>query len=122
MTQGRIPKQHFLGDVIGVRKRGRPRRKRLEEMEGDLRATDVQNWGEVPRLPIGNQSGGILSRKRKATRACRPAEVSTHWYGETLISKILKPRTTPCVIYLFYDIIIICLFCDDISKLVHTAA
>lgn len=44
MGRDRQPKQIFEAEIRGVRRRGRPRRRWLQEVEADLKALGIRNW------------------------------------------------------------------------------
>lgn len=44
MEQGRLPGSLLRGEMIGIRKRGRPRKRWLDDVEEDLRVLGVRRW------------------------------------------------------------------------------
>ncbi|PSN55468.1 hypothetical protein C0J52_02599 [Blattella germanica] len=44
MEDGRMPKRLMHNDIIGVRKRGRPRKRWLQDVEQNLRRMGIKGW------------------------------------------------------------------------------
>jgi hypothetical protein len=44
MKEDRTPKRIFTQELEGTRRRGRPRKRWIEEIEGDLQAMGVKKW------------------------------------------------------------------------------
>jgi hypothetical protein len=47
MEKDRMPKKIFNQQLEGTRRRGRPRKRRKEQVEGDLQALGVRRWREI---------------------------------------------------------------------------
>ena len=47
MEEDRMPKKIFTQELGGTRRRGRPRKKRKEEVERDLQVLGVRRWREL---------------------------------------------------------------------------
>jgi hypothetical protein len=47
MEMDRMPKKIFTQELEGTRRRGRPRKKWREEVEGDLQVLEVRRWREL---------------------------------------------------------------------------
>jgi hypothetical protein len=47
MEKDRMPKKNFTQEVEGTRRRGRPRKGWIEEVERDLQVLDVRRWREL---------------------------------------------------------------------------
>jgi len=47
MEEDRMPKKIFAQELEGTRRRGRPRKKRKEEVERDLQVLGVRRWREL---------------------------------------------------------------------------
>ncbi|PSN43576.1 hypothetical protein C0J52_16715 [Blattella germanica] len=44
IEDGRMPKRLMHNDIIGVSKRGRPRKRWLQDVEQDLRRMGIRGW------------------------------------------------------------------------------
>ena len=47
MEEDRMPKKIFTQELVGTRKRRRPRKRWKEEVERDLQVLGVRRWGEL---------------------------------------------------------------------------
>jgi len=47
MEEDRTPKKIFTQELEGTRRRGRPRKRRKEEVERDLKVLEVRRWREL---------------------------------------------------------------------------
>jgi len=47
MEEDRMPKKIFTHELEGARRRGRPRKRRKEEVERDLQVLEVRRWREL---------------------------------------------------------------------------
>jgi len=47
MEEDRRPKKIFTQELVGTRRRGRPRKGRKEEVERDLQVLGVRRWREL---------------------------------------------------------------------------
>jgi len=47
MEEDRMPKKIFNQELVGTRRRGRPRKRWKEEVERDLQVLGVRRWREV---------------------------------------------------------------------------
>jgi len=66
MEEGRIPKNIFIQELEGTRRRGRPRKGWKEEVERNLQVLGVRRWRE---LVIG-RNGTIFFERPKPTAGC----------------------------------------------------
>jgi hypothetical protein len=47
MEEDRMPKKIFIQELEGTRRRGRPRKRRKEEVERDIQVLGVRRWREL---------------------------------------------------------------------------
>jgi hypothetical protein len=66
MEEDRMPKKIFTQQLVGTRRRGRPRKRWKEEVERDLQVLGVRRWGEL----VTGKNGGILFDRPKPTVGC----------------------------------------------------
>ena len=63
MEEDRMPKKIFTQELVGSRRRGRPRKGWREKVEGDLQVLGVRRWRE---LVIDREKWRDIARKTKA--------------------------------------------------------
>jgi hypothetical protein len=63
MEGDRMPKKIFTQEMEGTRPRGRPRKRRREEVERDLQVLGVRRWRE---LVIDRNKWRAIARQAKA--------------------------------------------------------
>jgi hypothetical protein len=65
--EDRMPRKIFTQELVGTRRRGRPRRGWREEVERDLQVLGVTRWRE---LVIDRKNGEVLFDRPKPTAGC----------------------------------------------------
>jgi hypothetical protein len=75
MNDERMPKQTMTTKVEGTRKRGRPRKRWIDEVEEDLKIMEIRNWLQWLRTV---RNGGKLYWRPKSTTDCRAREEEDH--------------------------------------------
>jgi hypothetical protein len=66
MEEDRMPKKIFTQELEGTRHRGRPSKRRKQEVERDLQMLGVRRWRKL----VTGKNGGILFDRPKPTAGC----------------------------------------------------
>jgi hypothetical protein len=68
MEEDRVPKKIFTQELVGARRRGRPRKRWKEEAERDLQVLGVRRWRE---LVADGENGRTLFDRPRPPVGCR---------------------------------------------------
>ena len=82
MEEDRMPKKIFTQELVGTRRRGRPRKRWKEEVERDLQVLGVRRWRELVAYREKKKNGRTLFDRPKPTVGCSAN-------GRIIIIKIL---------------------------------